>query len=308
MAEMVPVEFWQWAILKMKEIYPEIIFIAEIYNPLEYHNYLKTGRFDYLYDKVGLYDTLKDILTENGSARNITNCWQMLEGIDAQMLRFIENHDEVRLASPFFANDPRAGIPAMTVAATLNNGPVMIYFGQEVGEPAFGASGFSGDDGKTTIYDYFCVPEHQKWMNNGAFDGGKLSESQKLLRSFYQKILNLSKNSPAISRGRFYDLMWANGQNADFDKDKIYAFLRYNVEQALLIVVNFDKSKKQKVMVKIPDHAFSEIGLHQFNSYCASELLWKQISMNFNKEDAIKRGIEIELNPLGALIFELRPV
>ena len=307
MAEMVPVEFWQWAILRTRENYPNLIFIAEIYNPLEYHNYIKTGKFDYLYDKVGLYDTLKNILTENGPARMITGCWQMLEGIDRHMLRFLENHDEVRLASRFFADNPLAGIPAFTVAATLNTGPVMIYSGQEVGEPAAGASGFSGDDGKTTIYDYFNIPEHQKWMNDGAFDGGKLSQSQKDLRGFYRKILTFSKLSPAISRGRFYDLMWANGQNSDFDKDKVYTFLRYNVEQALLIVVNFDKTRKQKVRVKIPEHAFNEMGIQQFDSFHIKELLWERPSMAFQKDVAIKRGVEIELNPLDAVIYELRP-
>jgi len=307
MAEMVPVEFWQWAILRTRENYPNLIFIAEIYNPLEYHNYIKTGKFDYLYDKVGLYDTLKNILTENGPARMITGCWQMLEGIDRHMLRFLENHDEVRLASRFFADNPLAGIPAFTVAATLNTGPVMIYSGQEVGEPAAGASGFSGDDGKTTIYDYFNIPEHQKWMNDGAFDGGKLSQSQKDLRIFYRKILTFSKLSPAISRGRFYDLMWANGQNSDFDKDKVYTFLRYNVEQALLIVVNFDKTRKQKVRVKIPEHAFNEMGIQQFDSFHIKELLWERPSMAFQKDVAIKRGVEIELNPLDAVIYELRP-
>lgn len=183
----------------------------------------------------------------------------------------------------------------------------MIYSGQEVGEPAAGASGFSGDDGKTTIYDYFSIPEHQKWMNDGAFDGGKLSQSQKDLRSFYRKILKFSKLSPAISRGRFYDLMWANGQNSDFDKDKVYTFLRYNVEQALLIVVNFDKTRKQKVRVKIPEHAFNEMGIQQFDSFHIKELLWERPSMAFQKDVAIKRGVEIELNPLDAVIYELRP-
>jgi hypothetical protein len=108
-----------------------------------------------------------------------------LEGLDARMLRFIENHDEVRLASMAFAGDAKVAIPAMTLVATMNRGPVMIYGGQEVGEPAQGESGFSGDDGRTTIYDYFAMPEHQKWMNNGKFDGGGLSADQTLLRQFY---------------------------------------------------------------------------------------------------------------------------
>jgi len=307
MAEMVPVEFWQWAILRTREKFQDIIFIAEIYNPLEYHNYIKTGKFDYLYDKVGLYDSLKNIIHENGSTRSITGCWQMLEGIDQHMLRFLENHDEVRLASPFFANNPLAGIPAMTVVSTLNTGPVMIYSGQEVGEPAKGIAGFSNDDGKTTIYDYFNMPEHQKWMNDGAFDGGKLTADQNVLRGFYKKILLFSKQSPAISNGRFYDLMWAIGQQTDFEKDKVYAFIRFNTEQVLLIVVSFDKTKKQTVKIKIPDHAFGEIGFEQFGFFIAIEVLWNRTTINFQKETAIKTGVEIELNPLDAVIFEIKP-
>jgi glycosidase len=33
MAEMVPVEFWEWAIPQVKKKYPKILFIAEVYNP-----------------------------------------------------------------------------------------------------------------------------------------------------------------------------------------------------------------------------------------------------------------------------------
>ena len=59
MAEMVPCEFWGWVIPQVKAHYPKLLFIAEVYNPNEYRNYLHNGHFDYLYDKVGLYDTLR---------------------------------------------------------------------------------------------------------------------------------------------------------------------------------------------------------------------------------------------------------
>ncbi len=65
MAEMVPVEFWNFAISRVKEKYPKIIFIAEIYKPAEYRNYLANGKFDYLYDKVGMYETLRNITSRN---------------------------------------------------------------------------------------------------------------------------------------------------------------------------------------------------------------------------------------------------
>ncbi|OQX79831.1 MAG: alpha-amylase [Bacteroidetes bacterium 4484_276] len=305
MAEMVPVEFWGWAIKQVKDAFPEILFIAEIYNPFEYHNYIKRGGFDFIYDKIGLYDTLKNILVKNISARTITNCWQVLDGIDAHMLRFIENHDEIRLASAAFAGDPKAAIPAMTVSATLNTGPAMIYFGQEVGEPAQEASGFSGNNGRTTIYDYFHVPEHQKWMNDGKFDGGKLSADQHKLRQFYQKLLHLCQRNEAISQGRFYDLMWANTDDLIFDRDKIYSYLRFTQNQQLLFVVNFDRHNTKKLTIKIPEHAFGEMGLNNIHNFQIKELLWNKIDLNFSRDQVFEQGIEMEIGPWDAYIFEV---
>ena len=101
MAEMVPVEFWEWAIPQIKCHYPSLVFIAEVYNPNEYRNYIYKGGFDYLYDKVGLYDTLRGVVCGYASARQITGCWQSVDDIKDRMLNFLENHDEQRLASDF---------------------------------------------------------------------------------------------------------------------------------------------------------------------------------------------------------------
>lgn len=55
MAEMVPVEFWQWAIHQVVAEYPHIFFVAETYCVQQYKNYIEAG-FDLLYDKVNFYD------------------------------------------------------------------------------------------------------------------------------------------------------------------------------------------------------------------------------------------------------------
>ena len=154
MAEMVPVEFWAWAIPQVSAVNSNIIFIAEIYNPNEYRNYIQSGKFNYLYDKVQLYDTLRLLVTGHRSTNDIHPIQQSLSGINDHMLHFLENHDEQRIASRFFAGDPWKALPAMVITATIDRGPVMIYFGQEVGEPGAGDEGFQGDDGRTTIYDY----------------------------------------------------------------------------------------------------------------------------------------------------------
>lgn len=305
MAEMVPPEFWAWAIRAAKKQFPQLIFIAEIYNPTEYHNYVKYSGFDYLYDKVGLYDTLKNILIHGTSTINLSNCWKVLEGLDAHMLRFLENHDEVRLASEAFAGDAFAAIPAMTLSATMHRGPILIYSGQEVGEPAAGESGFSENDSKTTIYDYWIIPELQKWTNNGRFDGALLSPDQIKLRQFYQKILNFSIRHDAIVNGGFYDLMWANPYESLPQRDKIFIWLRHSPKQKLLFVANFDRNNAHRIKVRISDHAFNEMGWNRCSDFEAIELLWNRQKFGFSRSDAINHGLYTELKPNDALIFEI---
>ncbi|WP_345955375.1 alpha-amylase family glycosyl hydrolase [Mucilaginibacter sp. PAMB04168] len=254
MVEYVPSEFWAWIIPQMKERYPELIFIGEAYQTEQYSNYLFNGGFDYLYDKVGLYDAVKRLTrNEHGASTwEINKVWNHdCRGFDHRMLRFMENHDEQRIASPYFAGDAWLAVPGMIVTATLANGPVMIYFGQEVGEPATEASGFSGADGRTTIFDYWGVTEHQKWLNGGTFDGGQLSASQQQLRSFYSKLLNLCNTCPAIYEGKFYELMVANERNAGFNPG-VYLYLRYTTEQRILVAINFNRHNNP-ITIQLPD-------------------------------------------------------
>jgi glycosidase len=305
MAEMVPVEFWAWAIRNLKEKFPSIIFIAEVYNPHQYYNYVKIGGFDYLYDKVGLYDSLKSIIRHNSSTNALSNCWQFLGGLDAHMLRFLENHDEVRFATDEFAGSSEAAIPAMTVSAAMHVGPVMIYNGQEVGERAEGETGFSGDDGRTTIYDYFNMPDHQRWVNDGKFDGGYLSAKQKSLRNFYQKLLNICITSDAISNGKFFDLMYANPYDVLPNRDKVYAWLRYTESQRLLIVTHFDANQKSTVKIRIPDHAFNEMTWGDKEIFTIRGLMNFEGAEKISKQKATQEGISITLNGYDAVIIEL---
>lgn len=274
MAEMVPVEFWKWAIPKVKQAY-DVCFIAEIYNPAEYRNYLGNGHFDYLYDKVGLYDTLRAVICDQSPARAISACWQSLEGIQHQMLNFLENHDEQRIASCFFAGDPHPGIPGMFVSALMNTNPVMIYSGQELGEPGMDDEGFSGRDGRTTIFDYWSVASLRNWINGGTFNGGKLTAEQRRLRETYARILNIAKSEPVITQGVFYDLMYANLSNPYLNSSHQYAFIRKFENEVLLVVVNFDKAE-QTVRVQIPDEAFKTLGFEDNKAAVQTDLMTKE--------------------------------
>lgn len=272
MAEMVPVEFWSWVIPQMKEEYPDILFIAEVYNPEEYHNYLFNGKFDYLYDKVGLYDTLRNIICERESATAITRCWQNLGGIEKRMLNFLENHDEQRIASDFFAGEGHKGIPGLIVSACMNTNPMMVYFGQELGERGMDTEGFSGMDGRTTIFDYWSVETIRRWRNGGHFNDKKLTDSQKHLRSLYSRILNICNEEKAISEGLFFDLMYVNTGGWSFNEHRQFAFMRKHANQLLLIIANFSPVPAH-VAINIPTHAFDYLQLPPGVEYTVTNLL-----------------------------------
>ena len=271
MAEMVPVEFWEWVIPKVKEE-ANVVFIAEVYNPAEYRNYIYKGHFDYLYDKVGLYDTVRAVMCGQQPASQISNCWKSVEDIQSHMLNFLENHDEQRIASEFFAKDARLGIPGMIVSAAMNTNPVMIYCGQELGEPGMDEEGFSGRDGRTTIFDYWSIQRLRDWNNGGRFDGVRLDPSAQQLRRTYQLLLNAVRSEQVITQGQFYDLMYANAHNPRFDSNRQYAFLRKYQNEVLLVVANFDRAE-QRVWVNIPVDAFKTLGFEDNRPATVTDLL-----------------------------------
>lgn len=305
MAEMVPVEFWGWAIPQVKAAKPGIVFIAEIYNPQQYRNYIFTGKFDYLYDKVGLYDALRRLMEGKGTAEDITRVWQQESGdFSNHMLRFLENHDEQRIASRYFAGNPWVAVPAMTLSATLHTGPLMLYFGQEVGVNPTQAEGFQGEDGRTTIFDYWGVPEFQAYTNKGKFDGGKLTADQKKLRQFYQQLNQLVNTSDAIRTGGFYDLQYVNKdeQSAGYDGQRLFSYLRHSDNQKLLIVCNFDKEKAAKTTVRIPPEAWQAMKLDGAKTYSFTDIFRTKTKL----KAAAGSGVPVELPPLGVLVLEIK--
>jgi hypothetical protein len=269
MAEMVPVEFWGWVIPKVKAE-DDICFIAEVYNPALYHDYIVRGRFDYLYDKVGLYDTLRDVICERTSTRAITNCWKSTEGIRQHMLYFLENHDEQRIASDFFAGSGERGFPGIIVAATMYTNPVLVYFGQEFGECGMDEEGFSGLDGRTTIFDYWSLSCIQNWINHQRFDGTLLTKEQKMLYQSYMNLLHIAEKEPSIANGQFFDLMYVNpGLSAD--GNRLYAFLRVYEQEVILIVVNFNNDERT-VSVVIPTEAFQYLHIPDNHAAIVTDL------------------------------------
>ena len=260
---MVPVAFWHWAIKQIKAINPQIVFIAEIYDVALYRSYIEEGGFDYLYDKVTLYDTLRGILCDGWPASDLTRCWQTVEGIGAHMLNFLENHDEQRIASKLFCGEPLKALPALVVSATMSKCPFMVYAGQELGELAADAEGYSGMDGRTTIFDYWSVPTLRRWHQ------GKPTAPERQLRTMYRKILNLCNSEKTLAEGEFFDLMYVNQDTLETRRQ--YAYLRHCDGVMALVVANFG-DEATNTGVRIPGHAL-DCARMESGEYSITELL-----------------------------------
>ncbi len=294
MAEMVPIEFWEWVVPQIKLLYPQLLFIAEIYNPSLYRSFLGDNIFDYLYDKVGVYDILKDVSCGYRPASDISFELNKVGDIQHQMLNFIENHDEQRVASDFFLGYGDKGKAAMIVSSCINTNPVMVYFGQELGERGMDEEGFSGLDGRTSIFDYWSVDSVRRWNNDGKWNDVLLTKGEIDLKLFYSKLILLCNNEQSIAKGRFYDLMYANYENDKFNSTKQFAFLRGYNSELILVVVNFD-DKPAKVSISIPDHAFAFFELSEKTKFVAMPLLSNDIvdeNIKFKRNELI--NIEVK--------------
>lgn len=315
MAEMVPVEFWGWVIPQIKEINEEVIFIAEIYNPNEYRNYILIGKFDYLYDKVGLYDALRRLIEGNGNTMDITKVWQKESGdFSERMLRFLENHDEQRIASDQFGKNPSSAFAAMMLSSTLHSGPILLYFGQELGVKPVLSEGFSGNDGRTTIFDYWGVTEMQNFINNGKFNDDKITKDQKSIRDFYKNTLRFATSNKAIREGKFWDLQYLNayGNSENYIESKVYSYIRYSNDQFLVFIFNFDLNKEIETSVKLPkDLIFDFFGNNVENTlkierkFEGSENSKLKISELIEQKDT-KKGIPVKLFPNSFIVYEIK--
>jgi len=303
MAEMVPLAFWQWVIPQLKSAYPSILFLAEIYNPDAYRDFLRYNTFDYLYDKVGLYDVLRDVACRYRPSSDITFALHQVGDIQSQMLNFLENHDEQRLASNYFLKEGRNGKAAMIVICCINRNPVMVYAGQEFGEKGMDEEGFSGKNGRTTIFDYWSMDTLRRWNNHGKWNDQLLTVEEKSLRDFYSLLINLCNQETALSVGLFYDLMSANYDNTEFDSTRLFVFLRGYQESCLLVIANFD-DHQQECTVHIPAGAFSFFNVESKVNGRLTPLLNKESNeIMFSEESPIRIKLDACMGEIYRISF-----
>lgn len=291
MAEMVPAAFWQWATDKVKFSCPEIMFIGEVYNPALYRSYIGSG-FDWLYDKVGMYDCVRNAICGYGRADEITLQWQATDDISRHMLYFLENHDEQRIASDFFAGDARKALPGLLVSVLMQNNPFMLYAGQEFGEPGMDKEGFSGKDGRTTIFDYWTVES----LRRGYYDRRAMTAEEKRLENIYKYVLNLANAEKAFTNGEFFDLMYMNHHIGEHQ----YAFLRKADNELMLVVANFSRDEASCDVV-IPSHAIDYLAIPE-KEYTATDLLSNEQCVMAVAGD---QSVTVTVPPYGGRIYKI---
>ena len=279
MAEMVPAEFWAYATKVVKSKYKQLVFIGEVYNPGEYRHYLASG-FDWLYDKVGMYDTMRAVICHHAPASAISHAWQATDDIRDHMLYFLENHDEQRVASDFFAASGRKGVPGMIASLLMQQNPFMLYAGEEYGERGMDREGFSGNDGRTTIFDYWSVDTLCRAAQK------KLTADEEALFDIHQKTMLLARQEKAVTDGVFFDLMYVNGH-----LERQYAFLRYAEGELLLVATNFE-DRDVVTDVNIPAHAFDYLGIKE-KKVIGTDLLTKEkLAMSLRKDGSVRMEIK----------------
>ncbi len=324
MAHIVPMEFWRWSVRRARDRDADVFFMGEAYDTdpskLTDDDVIEelwkagfNGAYEHPTYKIlqGIYDQGKwgnDIDDETFSNAHFHHC-----------VRYLENHDEVRIAHPqhWGGVGMNAGKPAAGVMFGISRAAVMLYSGQEIGEPAIGAEGFSGDDGRSSIFDYTSLPEFQKWVNRGKYDGGKLSQEQLALRKWYGELISILKE-PAFTNGEFYGLNHANIGHERFGRlfgdpvsgHWLYAFLRFDKRsgQAFFCIANFHPEHAfQDVSVSIPDHALAFLRKKSAKKFSFSGKLGNTETISLSKKELATSGMTIaELPPFAVHYYELK--
>ena len=301
MAEMVPVEFWSYLNSHIKHSNPQAFLLAEVYNPKQYRDYVHLGKMDYLYDKVDFYDHMKLVMQGRASTHRFVEIQTQFADIEHHLLHFLENHDEQRIASAPFAGDARKGLPAMVVSATISTSPTLLYFGQEVGERGDGDAGF-GKASRTTIFDYWGVPAHQRWMNAGKFDGETMHSDEKALRAAYVRLMQFTRHAPALM-GQYRDLHQLNNGRKGYDGE-LFSYARFNNNQKLLVVSNFSASAKKRFILQLPANLIAEWKLRDGSYRLKDHLGEAKTRLQVTHMMGL---VKLELAPLQSVILELTP-
>lgn len=298
MAEMVPPAFWAWAIAQLKKEH-SLIFLAEIYQRERYGEYLSAG-FDYLYDKVGVYDTMRAIVRGECSASIFDPVRDAVGSHQAKMCYFLENHDEQRFTSPFYAGNAQALMPALVSMSLSGTQPYLHYFAGELAEQGMDEEGFSGRDGRTTIFDFWSLASLRRLGED--LSGQGLHEEERTTLGYHRQILGLAGSHPVLAHGAYHGLNYL--QTEGYDAHRLLSFVRYIDKHIVLVVVSF-ADETRKLALRLDEAILTTIGIEPNRPLVATNLLTTE---KFITTLTARSPYNLELPPYGVYIVEMREV
>ncbi len=320
MAHMVPMPFWHWLTTHARLRDGSVFFMAEAYNDHmkltagDVHEALLKVGFNGVYDAAA-YQGLRSLFEGRAWANDLDRFNTPTAPVFTGGVRYIENHDEPRIAHPAWWGGvgERVQRAAMVAQYAASCGSILIYNGQEVGERAEGPGGFGGDNGRTSIFDYTNLPRFQRWSNQGAYDGARLTDAEQALRAFTSRLLPLMQ-IPALAKGGFYGLNWANQNTHGYGRHEgecvsghhLYAFLRHyrKAKSTVLVVCNLCPVHNIESCVHIPLNAQvwagKKPGMCRFRNLLEPEARVWEIST----ETLDAEGLPIAVPAGGALLLE----
>ncbi|MFX1327848.1 MAG: alpha-amylase family glycosyl hydrolase [Promethearchaeota archaeon] len=250
-------EFWEEIIPAIKKRYPNFLFIAEVYWDMEWE--LQQQGFDFCYDK-RLYDKLA-----HHDVNTIRDHLKADWAYQSKLLRFIENHDELRAVEQFGEKKSKA---AAIIALTLP-GARLIYEGQTRGHK-------------------IKLPVQ---LGRNPFE-----QDNKRIYEFYKCLLK------SIPRREFEDASWFLCETESIDPDNssflnVISYLWSTDNKYRLIVVNYSH-EHSKAHVRIKPFHFNT------SKWEFTDLL-SQRSYTYNGEDLYKYGLYVELDPWKGHIFDI---
>jgi glycosidase len=267
-AHYVPPEAWSYLISCARQRHAGAFFVAEAYpyagsgDPVTNLQQLVDAGFDAVYHYPA-YNLLKQIYQGQAGPDDYDHEMAFPPVAREHLVHYLENHDERRVASPIVRDSgpggsgfgsPEAGYQLAPLQFLSGQGPVLLLNGQETGEPGAGAEGFNLEDGRTTFFDYWAMPEFVKWVNDGRYDGGALSAAQLALRNFYAGLLGLCQD-PSVNGDGYWGLKYFNRPERFPDcPNDLYSFARFQngSGRLLAVVANFRGGATVPGRIRIP--------------------------------------------------------
>ncbi len=267
----VAVEFWYYFINEVRKVQPNAFFVAEAFeeDPIKSTGFSLEKLFDAGFDSVlngPMYWNLRRqaLLSQNMNSSTYYHSPGSRKSIldnGYSFTHYMGNHDEVRLASSFFAPSLESRVDrawlglAYSIYAALLPGNFLIHGGDEFQEEASLPGVFGGYDGRTSIFDFVYQPQTRTWLYE------ERPHWMINFREMYRRLFSLKKRIPfnikhSTSNPTFIDLMKIN-DSKNISK-WVSAYVRFFNNERYLVVMNADPHNSHEVTIHFTSRRFTD--------------------------------------------------